>query len=437
MKTLICQTVDAMTSEAVQLAKSIHGFAETAGEEVRSSALLSRWLEEKGFAVERGLGSQSTAFRAQWGTGSPTIGFLCEYDALPGLACNEGGGNTAKPGHGCGHNLLGSGSALAAVALKRAVEQAGCGGQIIVYGTPAEETLYGKTCLRREGFFTELDAALAWHPADFNRAGELTHKAIHSVVYEFAGRSAHASVCPELGRSALDACELLNVGVNYLREHVPTDVRMHYGYLNAGSAPNVVSPSAAIWYFLRAGSRTTADEVLVRVDDAAKGAALMSGTRLERRILASTEHTKINHKLTRLAYANMQRLGGPGFTEQERDTARVFAEKAGVDGLSGVLKDEVIPLSGRAIVEHGSTDFSDVSQLLPSIELFAACYGSGTPGHHWTVTAQADLPAAFRGMTFAAKALAMTGWDLIEKPEAMAEVKGEFAEGKARENDIG
>lgn len=410
---------------AQAVAEAIHGYAETAGEEHRSAQALTEWLEANGFAVERGLGSQPTAFRARKGEGTPAIAFLCEYDALPGLAWEGGRPVPERPGHGCGHNLLGAGSALAAIALAEAMEAENHSGSVLVYGTPAEETLYGKTCLRREGYFRDLDAVLTWHPLTMNRAGEMQHKAMHSVVCEYHGKSAHASVCPEQGRSALDACELMNIGVNYLREHVPGDVRMHYGYTDAGGAPNVVPAQAAVWYFLRAGRRGVADEVLARVHDIARGAALMTGTTVESRVLASTDHTRINHTLAALAHAHMVALGGSDFTPEEVARAAAFAGEA---GLSGALRGDVLPLAGHPIEEHGSTDFSDVSQVAPSLEIFTACFLDDTPNHHWTVTAQAKMPFAYRGMAFAAKILAMTGLDLIFRPGVLEEVRREFNE---------
>lgn len=428
MKEHIINFIESKKEEAAALSTAIFEHPEVAGHEVFSSDALCQFLKNNGFAIEKGLGSQATAFRASYGTEGLCIGFLAEYDALDGLQQSpqpkrDGNGG---PGHGCGHNLLGVGSCMAAAALKEALVKSGIPGRIVVYGTPAEETLYGKTCLRKEGFFKDLDVALTWHPGAFTCAGELRHKAMHSVVFSFQGRTAHASVCPEKGRSALDACEVLNIGANYLREHVPEDVRIHYAYKNSSIPPNVVPDKAAVWYFLRANHRVVADDVLQRMMDAARGAALICGVQSQCEVLASSDHTRINTVLARCAYSNMQEIGMPRFDEKDYRFAQSLAEAAGIPEMTGEIDHTITPLTGGPVQEHGSTDFSEVSQVLPALEMFAVCYPKGTPGHHWTTTACAGSAMAHKGLLFAAKVLACTALDCITIPGLYEEVRRAF-----------
>lgn len=434
VKRYIISKVEEWKNDITDLSDSIHGFAELAGEEYRSMEALCSYLEKRGFRTERGLGSQKTAFRAVFGTGKPVIGFLAEYDALPELAwpaCPDSRGVNG-PGHGCGHNLLGAAEAAAASALADAMRHGKREGTLVVYGTPAEETLYGKNQLLKEGYLKELDAALCWHPGRINHCGEYQHKAMHSVKFFFKGRSAHASVCPELGRSALDACELMNVGCNYLREHVSTDVRIHYSYEDSGCKPNIVPEYAGVWYFIRAGRRKTADEVLDRIRNIARGAALMTETAWEEKILASGSETIINSVLSEIVYENMMFIGAPKFHEDDIRWAEKVAEPL---GLPGILDSGIEKPDGTIKEEAGSSDFSDVSQEIPAVELGTTCFIDGTPGHHWTVTAAAASKTGHKGMLFAAKVLAVTGYDLVDDKEKLQKAKEEFIRRK-RENEL-
>ncbi len=421
----ITEYIDERSDYFWEQALKIHGYAELAGEERQSAEALCAMLEQEGFAVERGLGSQPTAFRAAYGSGGPVIGFLCEYDALPKLNQSEGtsynGDGTS--GHGCGHNLLGTGAAAAAMALRRELEGSGHGGTIIVYGCPAEETLFGKTKLAEEGYFKELDAALAWHPEDHYCCGEVCHKAMDSIRFRFHGRSAHASVCPELGRSALDGAEMMSVGANYLREHVPDGVRIHYSYLSAGEKPNVVPDFAEVWYFVRSSRRRIVDQVTERLLQVAEGAAMMSGTQVEWEFLARGRDTRINSSLAGLAYRCMQRLPVPVWSVQERKMAEELRETAGT---AGTICGELTPPAGRELPGGGSTDFSAVSQIVPAVEINTVCFAQGTPGHHWAVTAQSCSSIGRKGMLYAAKVLAGMGKELLEDPELLNRAREEF-----------
>lgn len=405
-------------------ALEIHRFAELAGNEVQSAETLCTMLEQAGFNVERGLGSQPTAFRAVYGRGKPVIGLLCEYDALPQL--NQGPASyyngDGSSGHGCGHNLLGVGSAAAAMALKELHDRKEYNGTVAVLGCPAEETLYGKTKMAEEGYFEGLDAVITWHPEDHYCCGEVCHKAMDSVCFSFRGRSAHASVCPELGRSALDAAELMSVGVNYLREHVPEGVRIHYSYLEAGEKPNIVPDSAKVWYFIRSSRRRVVDDVTERVIQVAQGAALMTGTQVEWEFLTRGKETVINTVLAKLAYDRMKETSLPQWDDADRELVAGLRENA---GLTGGISGEIPEPQGREIPGAGSTDFSAVSQLTPAVEINSVCFGKGTPGHHWAVTAQSGSPIGKKGMAWAAKVLAAMAQSLSEEPELLKRAREE------------
>jgi aminobenzoyl-glutamate utilization protein B len=407
-------------------AHKIHEAAEIAGEEKTSSAILEELFENEGFKVEKGLGSQMTAFRATWGSGSLSLGFLAEYDALPNLSLDP---SVKSNGHGCGHNLLGVGSVLASIALKNNLKESDV--KLVVYGTPAEETLYGKTALCREGYFTDVDIVLAWHPLTQNLCGERSHKAMTSVKYSFKGITAHASVCPEKGRSAVDACELMNVGVNYLREHVPPHVRMHNSYFFNDFKPNIVPDNASSWYFLRARDRATCDDVFNRVTKIAEGAALMTETSVSYEVLSSTKQTIINSTLSNLAYDNMMKIGYPSFSKDEIDELKNLIEEYGFKDIKPELDSFIEKPDGIVKEEQGSTDLSAVSHVVPTLEFNVACFAKGTPNHHIAITAQSDRTIANKGMLFASKVLAFIALDLIDNPQLVEKAKVEFDSRKA------
>lgn len=414
-----------------QCAAAIHGYAELSGEEYRSSAELADLLERHGFAVERGLKDQPTAFRAVYGSGPVRIGFLCEYDALASLQQDDvpyqqGNG---QPGHGCGHNLLGVGGAAAGIALARCID-AGLPATAIVYGTPAEETLQGKTIMVENGYFRELDAALAWHPLDHNDPGEVKFKAVSAFTMTFHGRAAHACNCPENGRSALDAAELTNVGVNYLREHVPHDCYMHYCYLNGGDRPNIVPETAKLWYMVRADHFNDMLSLKERVMRVAQGACMMTDTTVKFEIIGENHHSKLNFTLARLAHDCMCQIGAPHFSLEEKAYARQVAQAVALPGVTGELREDIVPADGIPKQDNGSSDVADVSQIVPTININTTCYGSRTPNHTWAVTAQVNRPAAYRGMLFAAKTLALMAVHLALDSDLLVRVRQEFEQGE-------
>ena len=411
------------------LAHDIFTYAETADEEHRSAARMAAFLEEHGFAVTTGVGGQPTAIRACWGHGAPVIGFLGEYDALPGLDQNPvpfRDGDDAKNGHGCGHNLLGTGAAAAAAALRYAMEAAQLAGTVIYYGCPAEEILKGKVVMAGNGCFRELDAALSWHPGTAYGIGELSYSAMDSIHFFFQGKAAHAAGSPEKGRSALDAAELMNIGANYLREHVPDDVRIHYAYLDGPGKPNVVPARASTWYFIRARNRSTVNEVTARVLDIARGAALMTGTTASWAFQTRGYETLINHTLCALYHAIMTGTPLPAYSDAEREFAARLAAHLDGEEADGSVESSLPALTGTVQYAPGSTDVSDVSQIVPVGYIRSVCAPRGTPLHSWQFAACADSGIGLKGMAYAAKILGQAGLCLVEDPALLARVKDEF-----------
>lgn len=436
--------VDRMRSSMTALSDRIWELAETKFEEFESAELLVSLLEQNGFAVDRGIGGLPTAFLASYtsGTGVPVIAFLGEYDALPGLSQQEGiafqqpveqGGN----GHGCGHHLLGTGSLAAAVALKEVMERTGLSGTVRYYGCPAEEGGSGKTFLVRENVFQGVDAALTWHPGYDNAVVSHTSSANYQVRYRYKGTSSHAAASPHTGRSALDAVELMNVGANYLREHVPKEAQFHYAVTDTGGfSPNVVQATAEVIYLIRAPEVRQVEELYARINDIARGAALMTGTEVHIQFEKACSNLIPNVALERVMYQCFEGLGAPAFTEAEEQEARVIQATLKPEGgssgtgaarpapaaLPGTL-DLYEPDAGRML---GSTDVADVSWIVPTAQLETVCYAGKTPFHSWQMVAQGRSTAAHTGMLHAAKVLAATGAELMARPGTLEEAKREL-----------
>ncbi len=422
--------IDDNMQEIVGLARDIYSYAEVADEETRYAGRTAELMKRHGFAVTAGTGGLPTAIRAEWGKGSPVIGFLGEYDALPGL--DQGpvprrDGDDAKNGHGCGHNLLGAGSAAAAAALRHAMEESGMPGTVVYYGCPSEEILKGKIVMANNGCFRELDAALSWHPAVINAPGEISYLAMDSLHVFFTGRASHAAGSPEMGRSALDAAELMNVGVNYLREHVPDDVRMHYAYMDGPGKPNVVPARASLWYFLRARRRATVDEVTARVCDIARGAALMTGTEVSWQFQTRGYDTLVNHTLCGVLHQAMENTPRQAYSEEERAFAAELATHLDGSGADGSFATEICPLIGTVQYASGSTDVSDVSQIVPVGYIKSVCAPTGVPLHSWQFAACAASGIGWKGMAFAAKVLAQAAYSLVQNPGLLAQAKDEYS----------
>lgn len=425
--------------------------------EQKSAALYCEKLRELGFAVTEKLCGIETAFCGAYGSGRPVIGILGEFDALDGLSQKAGAAvhdplDEGKPGHGCGHNLLGAGSLAAAAAVKRCLEESGAPGTVIYYGCPGEEGGAGKAFMAREGLWKELDAALCWHPSDANQTMTGTNNSSIQVLYKFSGVAAHAAGDPYNGRSALDAVELMNVGVQFLREHVTPDCRIHYAITDTGGvSPNVVQAKASVLYMVRANKVRGTVALQKRVDDIARGAALMTGTDFERTFIDGTAELLPNFAIEKALYANLCAIGVPAYSEE--DCALAAALKAsypgsGIAGIAGVRNDPEIaravkelshngekpindfipPLYSSTAFTPGSTDVGDVSWLTPTSQIETACWPAGVPGHSWQIVACGKSGLAHKGMLLAAKVLAATAIDLMSDAELLDRAKAEFKE---------
>ena len=388
--------------------------------ETKSSAKLAQFLESEGFTVRWNLAGFETAFVAEWGSGSPVIGFLAEYDALPGLGqkpqCSYA--PTGGPGHGCGHNLLGTACAGAACELKKRMEAERRKGTVRVYGCPAEEIVVGKIRMNAEGIFDDLSAAVTWHPFDRNRVSYDIWQAQDIKNYKFYGTAAHASKHPEAGRSALDAAELMNVGVNYLREHVADDVRMHYAYTNTDGPANIVPAYASTNYFIRSNLWERTQDASKRVDDCARGAALMTGTRVEIERVTCNKEMKVNRTLSETFYEEMTKIPVPEYTDDEIQFVQDISEEAGLEN-KGQYFTGLEPLEDAPVPLAIGTDVSDVSHTVPTVMLSAACMCRETPLHNWAATAQAGMSIGQKGMLYAAECMTAGAMRLVREPEIL------------------
>ena len=407
---------------------------ETAFTEFHAAERYCRALRKEGFAVTENLAGIPTAFSGRFGSGRPVIGVLAEFDALSGLS--QEGGLTEKRsaggacGHGCGHNLLGTASLGAAIAIKRFLETRKCSGTVILFGCPSEEGGSGKAFMARDGVFGELDAALCWHPDEDTGVRVQTSLANCQVLYKFNGKAAHAGAEPHLGRSALDAVELMDIGANYLREHMIDQARVHYAITDAGGfSPNVVQPHAEVLYLIRAPRSTQVKELYERVNDIARGAALMTGTTVEIDFVKACSDTILNDTLQRVLYEKMAQIGVPEITEADEAFARELTEKALMDDPKAdpahPIHDELLPYTGQIEYECGSTDVGDVSWVCPTVQAKAATWASGTPGHSWQAVTQGVMPLAHKMTLYIAKSLAAMGAELMVNAELLERAKQE------------
>ena len=443
----IVRQVDGKRDAFVALADEIWRLAEIRFKEHKSVAAHVAALEEEGFGVTRKVAGMDTAFVAESGRGGPVIGFLGEYDGLAGLSQDAGVAQPRTPtpgavGHGCGHNLLGAGAALAAVALRNYLMAAGIKGTVRFYGCPAEEGGSGKTFMARAGGFDDLDAAVSWHPGCFAGVMSRSSLANFQVYWRFAGRASHAAGAPHLGRSALDAVELMNIGVNFLREHMPSSARVHYSITDAGGvSPNVVQPRAEVLYLIRAPEVGQARKLFDRVRKIADGAALMTETAVEFEIDKACSNIVPNMTLAEAMHENLTRIGpvpfdarDAAFAEQIRETltpddvAHSIEMYGTPEAASAVLYGAPVPLDPTPRLIGGSTDVGDVSWIVPTVQMWGACFAVGTPGHSWQLVAQGMTPAAHKGMVHAAKVMAATALDAIRDPELLRRAKAELGE---------
>jgi aminobenzoyl-glutamate utilization protein B len=440
----IWRLVDARKDGFESMSDRIWGTPELAYGETRSCAEHTAMLEREGFRITRNVAEIPTAVMGEAGEGGPVIAILGEYDALPGLS-QEAGVAEHRPlpgngyGHGCGHNLLGSASLLAAAAVKDYLAAQGLKGRVRYYGCPAEEGGAAKGFMVRAGAFDDVDIAISWHPAAFVGVNEARSLANTRIDFSFDGRASHAAAAPHLGRSALDAVELMNVGVNYMREHMPSDARVHYAILDAGGiAPNVVQAHAKVRYLIRARNLPELNRLIPRVRKIADGAALMTETRVTARVISAVSNLMGNQPLERAMHDNLMRLGPPPFDDADRafaaqiqatlseeDVEAAF-RRVGVPLKKGVtLCDAVVPLDAQSAPMMGSTDVGDVSWVVPTVQARGATYAIGTPGHSWQLTAQGKMPAAHKGMVHVAKVMAGTAIDVIRDETLLARAKAD------------
>lgn len=446
--------VEQFQEELEELNHTIWSAAEIKYEEYISMRAMVEFFQRHGFTVEEGIAGIPTAFRAVYGNGTPAIGLLAEYDALDGLSqqadCLV---PTPRPetthGHGCGHNLLGTGVAAAALALKDYLDEHPSAGQIIVYGCPAEEGGSGKAFMARESVFDRLDAALSWHPCTINASMGCSLLANCQASFHFHGMSSHAGNSPEKGRSALDAVELMDVGVNFLREHMEMTDRIHYAVLNTGGvSPNVVQAEAEVLYLVRSRSNEKVRALYERVCDVACGAALMTDTQVEISFQKACSNVVPNQVLGMLTYEKMVELGPPKYTEQERDYIKRYHQ---VVGEQAVLEDDgavphydmdtrrrlvrehpmadfILPYQMVATPGTGSSDIGDVSQIAPLIQIETACFSQGSTPHSWHWVTQGLSSYAMKGTLFAGQIMTEVAKELFEKPELLERAKEELRE---------
>ncbi len=424
----VARYLDAQQERFAGVAHQIWTYAEVGYQEEKSSALLQQQLKDAGFTIETGVAGMPTAFIASYGQGRPIIGLLAEFDALPGLS--QDAVPARKPltelgaGHGCGHHLFGTASTGAAIAVKEWLATPKRPGTIRLYGTPAEEGGSGKVYMVRAGLFNDLDVVLSWHPGDENDAGPSTNLANTSAKFRFHGLSAHAAAAPDRGRSALDGVEALDYMVNLMREHVPSDARIHYVITSGGQAPNVVPDFAEVYYYVRHPDPRMVQSIFDRLVKAAQGAAMGTGTTVDYEIIGGTYSRLPNEALQRVLDANLRAVGGVTYTPAEQ----AFAEK-----MYATLTDPASRIGSQQTVQpyamhqtNASSDAGDVSWVVPSGAFNAATWVPGTPAHSWQAVAAGGMTIGAKGMAVAAKTLALSAVDLFQKPDVIQAARAEF-----------
>ena len=436
------------------VADQIWEYAELSLQEVQSAALYVRVLRQEGFAVEEGICGIPTAFSATYGTGRPVIGILAEYDALTGLS-QQGGCPVRREltpggtGHGCGHHLLGAGALAAALGVKHYLQQTGRPGTVVLYGCPGEEGGAAKAFMAREKLWYGLDAALTWHPDDCNEVATGSSNACIQVQYTFHGVAAHAAGDPEKGRSALDAVSLMNLGVQFLREHMEPQARIHYAVTDTGGcSPNVVQARASVLYMVRSDRVKKALELQARVDKIAEGAALMTETSCRRKFIDGLAETIPNHALEALLYRNFSEVGVPVYTGEEQAFAAALAATYEADGYlpgvgrqdagyaaavkamkpAGAMNDVLLPLYQGEAFSPGSTDVGDVSWQCPTAQLHVAAWPNGCPGHSWQNVSCGKTSIGHKAALCAGKVLCAAAVDLLEQPELLQAAHREHEE---------
>ena len=433
LKTRVLSDIQSHYDTYRNIAMQIWDFAEVGYKEVKSSALLQKTLSDNGFTVRSGVADIPTAFVASYGSGSPVIAILAEFDALPGLsqqAVPEKAPIEGKAaGHGCGHHLFGTASVAAGIAIKNLISEHKLSGTIRVYGCPAEEGGSGKVYMVRAGLFNDVDVVIHWHPGSENAVTLTSALANKSAKFRFHGLAAHAAAAPDKGRSALDGVESMDYMVNMMREHIPQETRIHYVITNGGKAPNVVPDFAEVYYYVRHPKKEEVVRIFEWVVEAAKGAALGTATTVDYEVIGGTHDLLLNRTLAQSMQQNLQRVGGVSYTPQETD----FAKK-----IQASYTYAVPPIASAATVSAlkesndgaASTDVGDVSYVVPTVGLVAATWVPGTPAHSWQATACGGTDIGVKGLMVAAKTMALTAIDCFTDPSLIAAAKEEFRKDK-------
>ncbi len=430
-KQLIIDALDQKEEKYARTAMQIWQQPEIGYKEFKSCVLLHDILYQEGFKIEEGVASLPTGFIASYGNGKPVISILAEYDALPGISqeavpYRKEREDGAKSGHACGHHLFGTGGVAAAIEVKNWLDESGTAGTIRVYGTPAEEGGSGKVYMAREGLFDDVDVALYWHAGNQNAVRVASNLAIASIKYRFTGIATHAAGAPEKGRSALDGVESMNYMMNLMREHVPSESRIHYVITEGGEAPNVVPAFAEVYYFIRHPEMQIVKDVLERSIQAANGAAMGTGTTMEYELTGGSFNILPNAVLAKIMYENLQMVGGVKYSEAERDFATKLMTTYKSDGLKPEMAASVEPFVTTEVAGNYSTDAGDVSWIVPMISMTAATWPPGTPGHSWQAVAAGGTSMGIKGMTVASKTLAMTIIDIFKDPTIVSRAKAEL-----------
>jgi aminobenzoyl-glutamate utilization protein B len=445
-KQIALDWVDEYKELLIEVHNKVWEYAEVGLQEYKTSRFLADILERNGFRIEMGIAGMPTAFVATWGEGRPIIGVMAELDALPGLSqksvphrepVREG-----APGHGCGHHGYAAAALGGVLAAKEAMERLKLPGTLKCFGCPAEETVVGKVFMVREGVFDGLDACLGHHPSQINSVSLKSSNAMNSVKFEFFGIPSHAAGSPEQGRSALDAVELMNIGVNYLREHVIDKARIHYIIEVGGLQPNIVPEYARVWYYVRAPERDIVESIYKRVLKIADGAALMSETRYRVRFLTGVYNTIPNKTLAELIVTNMKEIGPPKYDEEElkfaRELGKTIPREEKINALRRIghpellelvdvdLCDKVLDPWGEGMTMAGSSDVADVSWNTPTLQFGTTMFILGAPGHSWQNVASGGMSIGHKSTLFASKVMAATIVDLITKPETLGEAQEEW-----------
>jgi len=446
VKDIAWSWIDEHQKRIIEISDTVWGYAEHGLMEYKSTQLLADEIERYGFQVEREVAGMPTAFVATWGSGHPIIGVMGEYDALPGLSqkpvpykdpLKEG-----AHGHGCGHHIHGTSGLGGAIAIKVAMEEANISGTVKFYGSPAEENYDGKVFMVRAGLFEGVDACLSHHPSQANTVRLGSSNAMNSVKFHFYGKTSHAAGSPEQGRSALDAVELMNAGVNFMREHIIEKARIHYVIEDGGGQPNVVPDYARTWYYIRAPERDQVDHIYNRVLQIAKGADLMTETTHKVEFLTGLSNLIPNTALGEIILANMREIDPPSYTDEELEFARKIGETIPPEQKRDALRthkfpdweqylgvdlvQEVLDPWDAGMVMAGSTDVSDVSWNIPTMEFGTTTFVLGSPGHSWQSVACGCMSIGHKSLLFAAKTIAGAALDLMTKPELLKKVHEEF-----------